>query len=105
MQKGSPFLEDFNYLLDISNQMGLQFTQAGANEYIPNSTKCINWQDVQASHKIDHKVIVRMDSIYVIMILLAVGLGGALVVSPLEHLIFKFGLKLRFKKTHSSYGK
>ena len=87
--------------------MGLQFTQVGVKgrDYIPNSTKCIKWQDVQASHKIVHKVIVRLDSIYVIMIILAVGLGGALVVSPLEHIIFKFGLNIRFKKTHPFHGK
>ena len=91
-----------NYLLDLSNQMGLEFTQAGMNEYIPNSTKCMKWQDVKASHKVDHEVIIKMDSIYGLMILLAIGVGGALVLSALEYLTL--GLKMSLKKTHTHCG-
>ena len=91
-----------NYLLDLSNQMGLEFTQAGMNEYIPNSTKCMKWQDVKASHKIDHEVIIKMDSIYGLMILLAIGVGGSLVLSSLEYLTL--GLQMRLKKSHLNSG-
>ena len=91
-----------NYLLDLSSQMGLEFDQAAMNEYIPNSTKCMKWQDVKASHKIDHEVIIKMDSIYGLMILLAIGVGGSLVLLSLEYLMFR--LQMRLKKSYLNSG-
>ena len=48
----------------------------------------MTWQDVKASHETDNpEVVIRMDDIYGMMILLATGLGGALVVLTLELLM------------------
>ena len=95
LQKDSPFLEDFNHLLDIKDQMG-RLTKI--EDYIPNSTKCMTWQDVKASHEKDNpQVVVRLDDIYGMAILLALGLGGALVALTVEFLIK--AQKQRFMKT------
>ena len=78
-------MEDFNLLLDLANQMDLEFSQEGIEKYIPNSTKCLNWQDVRASHDMsDATPVIAMGDIYGKMILLALGLGGALVVLLME---------------------
>ena len=54
-------------------------------EYIPNSTKCRTWQDVKASHEKDNpQVVVRLDDIYGMVIILALGLGGAVVAFTVE---------------------
>ena len=77
--------------------MGL-FAQDHIEEYIPNSTKCMTWQDVKASHEKDNpQVVVRLDDIYGMAILLALGLGGALVALTVEFLIK--AQKQRFMKT------
>ena len=48
----------------------------------------MTWQDVKASHETDNpEVVIRMDDIYGMMILLATGLGGALVILTLELLM------------------
>ena len=55
---------------------------------MPNSTKCMTWQDVKSSHETDSpQVVIRIDDIYGVVILLAMGLGGALVVLALELLM------------------
>ena len=55
---------------------------------MPNSTKCMTWQDVKASHETDSpEIVIRIDDIYGMVILLAMGLGGALVVLTLELLM------------------
>ena len=62
---------------------------------MPNSTKCMTWQDVKASHETDNpEVVIRIDDIYGMMILLATGLGGAMVVLTLERL-------MKARKQHS----
>ena len=48
---------------------------------MPNSTKCMKWQDVKSSLETDSpQVVIRIDDIYGMVILLAKGLGGTLVV-------------------------
>ena len=55
---------------------------------MPNSTKCMTWQDVKSSHETDSpQVVIRIDDIYGVVILLAMGLGGSLVVLILELLM------------------
>ena len=55
---------------------------------MPNSTKCMKWQDVKSSLETDSpQVVIRIDDIYGVVILLAMGLGGALVVLALELLM------------------
>ena len=103
-QKGSPFLEDFNKLLDLSEQMGLKFTENGINNYIPNSTNCMTWQGVKASHEIeDPQVVLSLDDIYGMAILLALGLGVAVMVLCLEYFIK--AQKCRCKKPSPAIGR
>ena len=88
-------MEDFNLLLDLANQMDLEFSQEGIEKYIPNSTKCLNWQAVRASHDMsDATPVIAMGDIYGKMILLALGLGGALVVLLMEHLSNKMKIAI-----------
>ena len=77
-------MEDFNYLGGIRKQMGSSF-QNEMKRKLPNSTKCSTWNDVEQSHTMeDPRVVVQLEDIYGMMILLAVGLSGAVVVFMLE---------------------
>ena len=89
-QKESPYLDDVNYLIDMWNQMDMEFSSNRINDwskYLPNSTNCLTWQDVRASHESDTpEVVIKGDNIYGMLIILLVSLGGALVV--LSFLVF-----------------
>ena len=76
---GSPYLEDFNFLLDLKDQMGLEFSQDGIESFIPNATKCMNWQGVKLSHNTNGTLVITMEDIYGITILFALGIGIAIV--------------------------
>ena len=53
--------------------------------HVPNSTKCMNWHDVKASHEKDNpEIVIRMDDIVGMLILWAIGIGGALIVLSVE---------------------
>ena len=68
--------------------MGLKMTEDGIDNYVPNSTKCMTWQDVKASHEIeDPHVVLSLDEVYGMAILLALGLGVAAMVLCLESII------------------
>ena len=84
-QKRSPYLEDFNYLIDLSFQMGATW-EKDIEDYFPNGTKCMSWQDVKESHKLDdpHVVISHKD-IYGLLILLGLNLIVASISFALEH--------------------
>ena len=70
------------------NQLDLEFSSNRVQGFIPNSTKCLTWQDVKASHETDSpEIVIRIDDIYGMVILLAMGLGGSLVVLILELLM------------------
>ena len=70
------------------NQLDLEFSSNRVHNYIPNSTKCMTLKNVKASHETDSpEVVIRIDDIYGMVILLAMGLGGALVVLTLELLM------------------
>ena len=47
-QKGSPYLDDVNYLIGLQNQMGDSLDQR-VNREMENSTKCLTWNQVQNS--------------------------------------------------------
>ena len=86
LQKGSPFLEGLNGFNDNAFEAGLTSDKQGYTKF-PNSTKCLTWEGVKASHmKEDHEVAVTFEDTYGIIILLASGLGGALVILTLEYL-------------------
>ena len=77
--------------------MGLFDMTKDKEDIIPNSTKCMTWQDVKASHEvIDPQVVVNLGDTYSTAILLALGLGVAVMVLCLEYLIKP--QKRKFKK-------
>ena len=91
-QKGSPYLSDANNLIQLSLEMGLKFADYTRNmgEYVPNATKCDTWTDVKASHKNkDHLVVLNYDDIYGLLIILAVGLPGSLIIFIAELVMHK----------------
>ena len=92
-QKESPYLHDFNYLIDLMNQLDLETSSNRINDwskYLPNSTNCLTWQDIKASHESDTPdVVIRGDDIYGMVIILFSCLGGALVVLSMEVLFKK----------------
>ena len=98
-QKGSPYLEEFNHLLDLKDQMALPYSEngGGISNYIPNSTKCMAWKDVRASHETNATVVITLEDIYGMVILLAICLGGATVAFFLE--LLSKALRLRIGKT------
>ena len=70
------------------NQMDLEFSINRIKDFLPNSTKCMTWQDVKASHETDNpEVVVRIEDVYGMLILLAAGLCGAFIVLTLELLM------------------
>ena len=96
-QIGSPFLEDFNYLVDLKDQMGLKLSEDAIKDYVPNTTKCLTWQDVKASHEYVTTPVVIVKDFYGLIILLTFGLGIAMATLTLECLTK--ALMPRFKKT------
>ena len=98
-QKGSPFLEDINYLIGMSNQMGVSL-QSQIYNSVPNITKCITWNAVEKSHMTqDNKVVVKLDDIYGLLLILALGLFGAMILISTE--IAVKALKRKNKKRPS----
>ena len=101
--KGSPFLEALNHFVNTAFEVGLTSDKQGYTD-MPNSSKCLTWEDVKASHtKKDREVIVNLDDTYGIFILLSSGLGGALVILTLE--LLTKAKKFRWKKTKRAFGK
>ena len=76
-QKGSPYLEDANSLMQLSLEMGLKFTdyQRNIGHYHHNFTACDTWNKVKASHKNKDLVVLQYYDFYGLFILLGVGLG------------------------------
>ena len=50
-------------------------------KHLPNATKCGSWTHVKATHRNkDRLVVINYDDIYGMLIILAVGLSGSLVI-------------------------
>ena len=87
-QKGSKFLDDINYLIDINKEMGIHLTMDWLLRDLPNATKCLAWHDVKESHTIDaSQVVVNLEDSYGIMVLLAIGLCGGMITLIVEKLL------------------
>ena len=72
------------------------------DNFLPNVTKCMAWEDVKASHvSRDNLVVIKLDEIYGMMIILMAGLGGSIIIMMVEHLF----QKIRPKKTPQTIGK
>ena len=82
-QKGSPYLEDVNELIEQAKQMGL--IDAKINSMLPNGTKCSTLQDIQASYLEEgRRVSLKFGDIRGIMSLYLICIGCTLVALLLE---------------------
>ena len=84
-QKGSLFVDDANSLIQLAKQMGL--IDFSYYNHMPNATKCNTINDIYQSH-VDDLVILEVDDIYGMLILLSLGIGGALLLLSFE-MVFK----------------
>ena len=92
MQKGSPYVDDANKLIDLAHQLGIINLEIQNN--ILNATKCSTWSAVQESHRGEGKIAAfKIENIYGMMILLAVGLGGSLIIAIVECIYNKISVK------------
>lgn len=77
-QKQSPYLDDINGFIQLAKQMGLIDTSYYNN--LPNATKCNNINDVHESlMENNYTVTVELNDIYGMLILLGLGVVGALI--------------------------
>ena len=85
-------MSDANSLVQLSFEMGLKFADYAKNmgEYVPNATKCETWTEVKASHRNkDDLVVLNYDDTYGLLIILAVGLSGSLIIFIAELVMHK----------------
>ena len=62
--------------------------EAEVYKRIPNATKCKTWNNVKISHMAqDQNVVVTFDAICGLLLILALGLIGAMVFMLVEHLV------------------
>ena len=88
LQKASPYLEDANELIHRAVESGLIAEKM--KEHLPNATQCVSHADVQRSHFGKGQLVVfRMDNIYGMLILLAIGLGVAAIIVMVEMIVHK----------------
>ena len=74
-----------NYFIDVAKQMGL-LNKSFLNS-LPNATACKNSNDIYESHVGNNqRVIVQLNDIYGMLVLLGLGVGGALMTFPAENL-------------------
>ena len=73
----SPFLEDINSFIHLAKQMGL--IHKSYYNHLPNATECKTITDVYKSQtEKNHKVTVEVNDIFGMLVLLGLGVGGAL---------------------------
>ena len=89
-QNGSPYIDDANELIELARQSGL--IDAEFRKFIPYASKCLTHADVQKSHIGDGvKVVLKLENIYGLIILLALGLGGSVISMIIEITNHKLG--------------
>ena len=87
-QKGSPYLEDANELIQLARESG--FIDAEFKKHILHAKECLTHADVEKSHfGKETKVVFKLENIYGMIILLAVGLSGAIITLIGEIIIHK----------------
>ena len=85
-QKGSPYLEDVNLLINLAKQMGLIDNSMKTN--VPNSTKCETYQDIQESHSNrDKPAVLKFEDTQGMLIVWLVGIALAVLVVMVEAVI------------------
>ena len=79
-------MDDLNRLIVISQQMGFMNNLFEKN--VANSTKCRTWKQVAESHMMRNQdVRIRLKDLGGMLILLAVGLGAALIIFFAEKMV------------------
>ena len=75
---GSPYLDDMNYLIGLQYQIG-DSLESRIGRVSPNMTKCITWNKVRKSQmEQDQNVVITFEDISGLLLVLAVGLIGAM---------------------------
>ena len=88
-----------NYLISMSYEMGLPLDK-NIKKYFPNATKCSTWHDVKTSHETkDMKVRIKLDDIYGMLMILALGLSGAILLLTLELMTNAMKVSMRAAST------
>ena len=76
-----------NNLINLAKQMGL--IEMGYYNHLPNATKCKTVNDVYESHREEnHVVTMEVNDIYGMLVLLGLGVGGALLTFIAERILF-----------------
>ena len=93
LQKESQYLDDANELIELARESGL--IDVAFKKYIPFASKCLTHAEVQKSNiEKDMEVVIKLENIYGMIALLAVGIGGCLITIIAEIIICKvFGSK------------
>ena len=82
IQKGSPYLEDTNHILELALQMGLiqsLYDKTISNAAGSNFTRCRTWHDIEASHGANNpNIILEFEEIRGMLLTLAIGLCASL---------------------------
>ena len=79
-QKRSPYINDFNEILELALQMGI----VDVTSYVQNSTKCSTWSKIEESHIKSSIVVLKMADIYGPIILLLTGLTSGIITFFME---------------------
>ena len=96
MQKGSPYLDDVNELVDLANQMGL--IQNEIEKKVPFATQCLTWSAVKESHmRKGQNAVFHLADMYGTLIIFGFGLGAAMLALLAELVVHK---SIRHGKTH-----
>ena len=85
-------MDDANELIDLARESGL--IEAQFQKYVPHATECLSHADVEQSHLgKDQTVVFKINNIHGMIILLAIGLGGATFIAVAELIIYKSCMK------------
>ena len=85
-QKKSPYIDDLNYFLQISQQMGA--ITKSYFEQLPNATYCNSIGDVYESHgEKKHTVVFEVNDMYGMLVLLGLGVEVALMTFIAERIL------------------
>ena len=81
-------MDDANELIDLARESGL--IEAQFQKYVPHATECLSHADVEQSHLgKDQTVVFKINNIHGMIILLAIGLGGASFTAMAEIIVYK----------------
>ena len=88
LQKGSPYLDDVNQIVDLANQMGL--IQNEIQKKVPYATHCLTWSAVKESHmRKGQNAVFHLADMYGTLIIFGLGLGTAMLTLIAELIVHK----------------